>query len=194
MQSKYLQICYVVHDMNQAMLNWAAIGAGPFYTAHSSVLPEFNYRNSVGRDTFIAARGFHNSTQIEFIQPTNAAPSIFREVLDTRGPGLHHYQPDCCPLSAEQFDQCYARYERMGLKPALSWVAPRSGRTVFFDALEKLGFFIELTERSAGSHKSNMLMYQEHLEWDGQEPIRTWESYLQRYGKIDDHMGPVRAG
>jgi Glyoxalase/Bleomycin resistance protein/Dioxygenase superfamily len=179
--TKYTQICHVVHDMKKSIMNFVALGAGPFYTIDSSQVPERNYRGHIGRDdTFDSARGFLNAVQIEIVQPINNAPSLFREILDTKGETVHHYQPTSRARTPTEYDAEYARFAGMGLKPVLTFVHG-GRRSAFFDGQERFGFFIELNERDQEEFHLNRLMYEEHLTWDGHDPIRTWDSFRKRH-------------
>lgn len=169
----YTQICFVAHDFEKAIAQWTAIGAGPFYKPDMSQLPpDRTYRGRIAKDTNLVARGFLGTTQIEITTPTNDEPSIYQEVLKTRGEGLHHVQPSINPTTPEQFDALCAKYEAMGLEQCCSMIVPWIGRVVFYDGFAKLGYFIELTERSEEMHAASVEMYKTHLTWDGTDPIR----------------------
>lgn len=168
----FTQFCYVARDFEVAIDKWVLAGAGPFFELDLSGLTDRDYRGTVARDTVRLGFGFLGTSQVEIVQPTNDAPSIYREVLDTRGEVLHHIQPKMRPISAELFDAESARYESMGLKLAYSLTAPGVGRVAFFDGTEKLGFFIELVERSEEWCAKYAWMYEEHLNWNGKDPIR----------------------
>ena len=169
----YTQTCFVARDFERAIASWTAIGAGPFYVPDLSKLPaDRKYRGSIARDVTLVARGFLGTTQIEIATPINDEPSIFQEVLAARGEGLHHVMPSIQPTTPEQFDALSAKYEAMGLEAAYSMVVPWLGRVVYYDAFQKLGYFIELTERSEQIHAASVEMYKAHLVWDGSDPIR----------------------
>lgn len=169
----FTQFCYVARDFEAAVGKWVLAGAGPFFELDLSRLTERNYRGTLAQDTVRLGYGFLGTSQVEIVQPTNDAPSIYREVLDTRGEVLHHIQPNMRPLSPELFDAESARYESMGLSVAYSLTAPGVGRVAFFDGLEKLGFFVELVERSKEICAMDAWMYEEHVNWDGKDPIRS---------------------
>lgn len=126
----HTQFCYVVKDFDAAIKKWVLAGAGPFYEFDMSRLPSRNYRGTVAQDTVRVARDFLGTSQVEIAQPTNDAPSIFCEVLDTRGEVLHHIQPNIQAISPEFFDSESARYESMGLSLALSFHAPGMGASL----------------------------------------------------------------
>ena len=176
--ASFEQICFVVHDIQKEIAKWVSLGAGPFYLreVHFSPGRNFNYRGREAKDSCVICLGFFGNTQIELSQPLDTEPSIFREVLDSKGEGVHHLQPRCRPLAAEEFDSEFRRYESLGLEPGLSLQLPDSSRVVFFDGMAKYGFFIELVERPLATFKENLKMYGEHCAWDGNDPVRAFEN------------------
>ena len=169
----YTQTCFVARDLERAISQWTAIGAGPFYLVDVSLLPPDRlYRGAIAKDVTLVARGFLGTTQIEIATPANDEPSIFQEVLVTRGEGLHHVMPSVQPTTPAQFDALSAKYEAMGLERCYSMVVPWIGRVAYFDGFATLGYFIELTERSEEMHAAAIEMYKTHLSWDGSDPIR----------------------
>ena len=96
------KFCFVTHDLEKAVQQWAeGVKAGPFYVMASAAgfFGERSYRGSPARDNFKAALGFSGNTLIEFIEPTNDEPSVFQEVLTTKGDmAVHHVYPDMRPI------------------------------------------------------------------------------------------------
>jgi hypothetical protein len=134
---------------------------------------ERRYRGGPAEDEFTAAIGFLGSTIIEFVQPRNRAPSIFREILDTRGEAIHHVLPRVCPCTPQEYDSSFHRYRGQGYEPALTLVVPGFGRNAFFDAVDRFGFFIELLEIPATAAQVTEAMHAAHIGWDGHDPIRS---------------------
>lgn len=173
------QICWVVGNLEESIMKWVSLGAGPFYVREVHLFPEREYRGTQAKDHNVMCQGFFGNTQIELTQPINNEPSIFREIFDAKGESLHHIQPRCRPLDTAGFEADCRRYEEAGLKQCMSLTLPDSSRVVFYDAVATQGFFIELVERPMKTYNENMLMYQEHLTWDGKDPIRKFENRPQ---------------
>ena len=80
------EVCYVTHDLDRTIQRWVdGVGAGPFFVMNLAA--DFgvrSYRGSPAKDSFKAALGFSGDTLLEFVQPTNDEPSVFREVLEPR--------------------------------------------------------------------------------------------------------------
>lgn len=169
------EICYVTSDMNKTIEQWATgLKAGPFFKMTIPV--DFgvrSYRGKPATDSFSAALGFCGSTLLEFIQPENDAPSVFREVLDTRGDmAMHHIYPNLQPIDAAEFDRMNAAYLKSGYEPAAVMTLPGLGRNVLFDARNQLGVFVELLEVSTAMYTAMGHMLAAHQNWDGERPIR----------------------
>ena len=169
------ETCYVTTDLRGAIERWAQdLKAGPFFTMTIPVnFGIRTYRGRAAEDTFAAALGFCGATLVEFVQPLNDRPSVFREVLDVHGDlAVHHVYPNIRPLTAAEFDRERARYEEAGFAAALDMVLPGLGRNVLFDARARLGVFVELLEVSPPMYAGVERMLAAHQSWDGARPIR----------------------
>jgi hypothetical protein len=169
------ETCYVTTDLARAVHQWGeAFKAGPFFAL--TIPAEFGtrvYRGRPAEDSFSAALGFCGTSLIEFVQPLDDRPSVFREVLEERGDfAIHHVYPNIRPITAPEFDEQRARYELAGFAAALDMVLPGLGRNVLFDARPKLGVFIELLEVSPAMFAGMERMLEAHQSWDGSRPMR----------------------
>lgn len=170
------KFCFVTHDLEKAVQQWAeGVKAGPFYVMASAAgfFGERSYRGAPARDDFKAALGFSGNVLIEFIEPTNDEPSVFQEVLRTKGDmAVHHVYPDMRPLSAAEYDSMRDRYLELGYVAALDSAMPGGGRCIHFDASEQLGMYVELMQCSPDVYASFDKMRAAHASWDGDRPCR----------------------
>ena len=144
MNPEFTEICYVVRNFEASIMRWAKLtGAGPFYSMDSTLIPERTYRGQPATDRFTAAVGFMGSTLMEFIQPHDNEPSIFQEVLQKKGEAIQHIYPRMRVLTAKEYDEQCAHYEKAGYKVASTAFMPGIGRNHFFDALDDFGFFLK---------------------------------------------------
>jgi hypothetical protein len=169
------EVCYVTHDLDAAIERWVeGTGAGPFYVMNLAA--DFgvrSYRGAPAKDSFKAALGFSGMTLIEFIQPTNDEPSVFREVLAAKGDmAVHHIMPNIQPMTTQDYDDLRDRYLALGYVPAIDMVLPGLGRNILFDAREQLGVFVELLEASPMMYAGLENMHAAHVGWDRQRPQR----------------------
>jgi Glyoxalase/Bleomycin resistance protein/Dioxygenase superfamily len=181
------EICYVTTDLTRAIECWAQdLGAGPFFTI--TIPADFGTRTYRGRpaeDSFTAALGFCGSTLVEFVQPLNDRPSVFREVLDTHGDlAIHHVYPNIRPVTAAEFDRTRARYEQAGYPAALDMFLPGLGRNILFDARARLGVFVELLEVSPPMYAGVERMLSAHQSWDGSRSIRDFAETMIDRGAV----------
>jgi hypothetical protein len=175
------EVCYVTHDLDRAIQTWIdGVGAGPFFSmALSAEFGERQYRGAKARDSFKVAMGFSGATLIEFIQPTNDAPSVFREVLDAKGDtAMHHIMPNIRPMTAEDYDALRDRYLALGYVAAVDMVLPGLGRSIMFDARDQLGVFVELLENSPAMYVGLENMHAAHVGWDGKRPRREFSEAM----------------
>ncbi len=168
----FTQSAFVTHDLERAIATWHAIGAGPFDILDLSALfadpvncPR-TYRGKPASDEFRIATGFLGKNQIELIQPTNSAPGVFRDVLDARGEGMHHMQTLVCPVDAALFDATAAGYAAEGYEQIGTITQANGLRVAFYDAASRLGFILELVERSPRVFEMIIAQHQRHLERD----------------------------
>ena len=169
------KICYVTYDVEKAVQRWAeGVKAGPFYVmTNDATFGEASYRGAPAKDNFKAALGFSGNTLVEFVEPTNDEPSIFQEVLKTRGDmAVHHLYPDLRPLSDAEYDSIRNRYLELGYVAALDILLPAGGRCVHFDAREQLGVFVELMQCSPEVYAGFETIRAAHANWDGDRPRR----------------------
>jgi len=169
------QVAYVTTDLARSMRYWMeTMRAGPFFVMRTPPGFHMSYRGRPGADTIVAGVAFCGTCNIEIVQPSNDAPSIFREVLDDRGEGLHHVQPHMGGLSAAEFQQRFDGYLAQGIELASYADVPGTGRTAFFDDRQRTGAFIELIEFAGDSFAVIERMYEAHLAWDGDTRTREY--------------------
>jgi hypothetical protein len=169
----YTQVAFVTHDLDRAVDNWVrTLGAGPFYV-FDSALDDAVYRGQPNAATNRAAMGFLGATNIEFFEPTNDAPSMYREILDAKGESsLQHTLPAMRPVTRQEFDALCAGYESKGLEVAYSGTVPDMGPIRFYDALDQLGQFIEACMMNDEIYRVVDRVYEAHADWDGQRAVR----------------------
>lgn len=176
----YTQLAFVTDDMYASIRNWHAIGAGPFYIVDLSAIEngqitERTYRGEPARDTFRAAIGFLGTTQIEFIEPTNDAPSLFREVLaKNKGEVLHHMQAKVSVVTPARFDELSRCYEGLGMELVSAMATPAGARAAFYDGRDMVGCFLEIAEKGEHTFECVKLMHLAHLRQKQLPMIMDW--------------------
>jgi len=167
----FFQIAWIVPDIVAACRKWVEVyGAGPF-----KVLPprasKVNYR---GRETELElqiAVTQVGPVQIELIQQTAEAESVYRDIFPEGSGGLHHM----CTMSHD-YAATRRHYEALGYE----CVAEVTGALTvgYFDTYHDFGFITEVVAHNEGFAKVLADNAAECADWDGTDPIRI----LQRGG------------
>jgi Glyoxalase/Bleomycin resistance protein/Dioxygenase superfamily len=169
----FTQIAFVTKDWRKFAQHWTDVmGAGPFFILKLPPI-EKKYRGRLVSDTFEVAISFVGETCLEIIQPVNNEPSMYREVLDSKGDGaLHHTFADFRAMDDTQFNARRKKYADLGLQIACEFTIPGLGHNIFYDTLHSIGSFVELSQLSTQGFKVCQNMYEAHRDWDRKNPIR----------------------
>ena len=162
------QIGYVVRDLDRAIANWIqTYGAGPFFVSHFKV-DGHEYRGQPAKVDVRVGVAYSSSLNIELLQPMLPGPSIYHEILDARGEGIHHFWRRCSDFDAE-----IARLTALGHPVVAGGPLPGIGKSYFVDTLETFGVFTEVQELSDAVYVALDEMHRAHLSWDCHtDPIR----------------------
>ncbi len=109
----------------------------------------------------------------EFVQPTNDEKSVWQEIALVKDEALHHIYPNMRPLTESEYDEKIAGYENAGLKMVWSSIAAPNSRNCMFDAIDRIGCFIEVLQIGEMDWGFMNAIYQAHLSWDGRKPHRS---------------------
>jgi hypothetical protein len=125
-------------------------------------IPDGEYRGTRGPLSYDAAFAFHGGMNIELIAQSNSVPSVYRELLDTRGPGFHHFM-----VRTSNYAATLARYAADDIRPAYEAELPGSGPWAYLDARSQLGCFVEVYEMRESVAEMWQRMAEAHRAWDG---------------------------
>lgn len=164
-----VQVAHVVEDLKAAALLWAEkLKIGPFFVFDHFPLFDARYRGQETDFDISLALGFSGSMCFELIQQNNDAPSVYREVVERRGYGFHHWA-----IATDRFEDSVRQYEAMGAEMALYGVAGVGARAAYMDTYDSLGGMIELIEMTSKVDEFFGLLHSASVGWDGRDPIRT---------------------
>ena len=97
-----MQISYVVEDIEREMQRWTQeLGVGPFFYLPHFPVEDAMHRGSPSHADIDVALAFNGSMCFELIRQNNHAPSVFRELIDSRGYGFHHWAVSTRDFDAE---------------------------------------------------------------------------------------------
>src|SRR5580698_326864 len=140
-EGSIMELCHVVKDMDKAVDYWTkVIGAGPFYVFDIPAMPGQMHRGQPSSIDLRIGFGFSGGLLIELLQQLNDAPSVFREILETKGEGYHHV------MLRLPFDEGRKRIEAAGYELAFSGKMPSGERLGLFDTRAGSGGYIELMD------------------------------------------------
>ena len=165
------QVSYVVDDIEREMERWTReLGVGPFFYLPHFPIEEVVYRGNPSHADIDVAVAFSGSTCFELIRQNDRAPSIFRELIDSRGYGFHHWA-----VSTRAFDAELERREKSGTVVASSGRVSIGARTAFLDTNRSLGGMLEVAEVTPAMEEFFGMVHAASKTWDGSDPVRMLE-------------------
>jgi len=165
-----IQMAYVVPDIHAAIDMWAnRLKVGPWFLLDHFTGVDPKYRGNRSTADVAIAMSFAGHMNIELIQPNDAAPSVYREWIERRGYGFHHWG-----CASAHFQRDVERYEKAGHTLVFSAGVPSGGHVAYMDTTAELPGYVELIELSDGFEPVFSRFYQATLGWDGTDPIRSF--------------------
>jgi Glyoxalase/Bleomycin resistance protein/Dioxygenase superfamily len=150
-----IQTAFVVADLNAAMAAFSGrLRAGPWTVLRNVGSPQDRYRDQPTQARAHIALGFAGHMQYELIQPADDLPSVFREVIEERGYGFHHFG---CATTA--FAGSVEVMHAQGYETVFSAVAPGGVRVAYFDTRDVLPGMTELIESCEALNGDFTAMY-----------------------------------
>ncbi len=162
------QIGYVVRDIHASMDRWVRHGVGPWFYVENVVTDYFRYRGEDSAMTMSVALANSGDLQLELIQPTNDAPSMYQDFLESGREGAQHiayWTTDYQGL----YDRALAAGYTVGQEGC---IGGEQGRFAYLDTEFDQGTVIEISDISGP--KGQMFAYVRDVaaDWDGSDPIR----------------------
>jgi hypothetical protein len=163
-----IQMAYVVEDIHQAMDAWVKkLNVGPWFLLDSFTGVDPQYRGKPSEAAISLAMSFAGHMMVELIQEHSKAPSVYREVIERRGYGFHHWG-----VATRDFDRSVAEYGASGYELAFLARVPTGGRVGYMDTTRDLPGMVELIELGASFDEVFSRFYGATIGWDGNEPVR----------------------
>ncbi len=162
-----MQNGYVVRDWRVAAQHWIdVLGVGPFFVMEHIGFERCEFRGVPAEIDMTVAIAYSGEQQIELVQQHNAAPSIYREFLQTSGEGLQHV--------GALTDDLAATLERMQLtdKVVQAGVTTLGQRFAYVDTVQHNGTMLELIETNEKMRATFDYMKKTAASWQGERPLR----------------------
>lgn len=163
------QIAYVVEDLRASIDHFVRdCGAGPFFVLPNFLQPGQLYRGVPSTADVTIAMGFAGNTWFELIQPLDGEPSVYRETIEQRGHGFHHFGVAFRDVEAEL--PCY---RANGWSEAFRASVPTGGEVVYLEGGSPAApGFLELLPATPGMDAAFTGFWRAAQGWDGTDPIR----------------------
>jgi Glyoxalase/Bleomycin resistance protein/Dioxygenase superfamily len=163
-----VQTAYVVEDIHGAISKWVEqLKVGPWFLLEHFSGIDASYRGKPSDADVAIAMSFAGHMMIELIQPNNDAPSVYRETIEKRGYGFHHWG-----IGSRDFDRDVETYRKRGAEMAFFARVPSGGRVAYMDTAAQLPGMVELIELGANFEPMFTGFYRAALAWDGRNPVR----------------------
>ena len=161
------QIAYVVQDIRAAIHEHAGrLRIGPWLLLEHFVPTWQKYRGRPTRLDASIAISFSGSMMFELIQQHNDVPSVFQDVVNRRGYGLHHLA-----VSTRDFEGECAKYRASGFEPVFEAAAEGGLRVAYFDTLATLPGMLEVMDMPASIEARWAALQASCANWNGREAI-----------------------
>lgn len=164
-----MQTAFVVEDIRASIAHFQRdCGAGPFFLLDNFLSPDQFYRGAPSTADVTIAMGFAGHMQIELIQPLDDNPSVYRETVEQRGYGFHHFGIACADVEAD-----LVAYTARGYDLAFKAAVPTGGSVAYLEGGDAAApGFLELIPATPGMDAHFTAMWRASQDWDGADPIR----------------------
>jgi hypothetical protein len=163
-----MQTAYTVADIEHAIDEWITrLNVGPWFLLEHFAGDAAVYRGEPSKADVAIAMSFAGHMNIELIQPNDAYPSVYKESIDTRGHGFHHWG-----IASHDVEADVARYASRGMHEAFRAGVPTGGDVVYVDTHAALPGFIELIPTNQVMDEVFGRFYRASCDWNGADPIR----------------------
>lgn len=164
-----MQTAFVVEDVHASIAHFQKdCAAGPFFLLDHFLGPDQFYRGAPSTADVTIAMGFAGHMQIELIQPLDGNPSVYRETVEKRGYGFHHFGIAC-----EDVEAALRGYLSRGYELAFKAAVPTGGSVAYLEGGNGAApGFLELIPATPGMDGHFTRMWQASLDWDGSDPVR----------------------
>jgi hypothetical protein len=167
-QTGVFQMAYVVEDIEASMRDWTEqLAVGPWFLVEHFTGERATYRGDASDADVALAMAFAGHMLVELIAPHDDKPSVWREGIERRGYGFHHFG-----VGSLDYDADLARHLEEGHELAYQAWVPTGGRVGYVDTTAELPGYVELIELDAVTDATFTRFHAASLAWDGSDPVR----------------------
>jgi hypothetical protein len=161
-------MAYVVGDIEAGMQHWIEqLGVGPWFLLEHFTGERATYRGAPAAADVALAMAYAGHMLVELIAPHDDKPSVYREAIEQRGYGFHHFG-----VGSLDYDADVARHREQGHDLAFEAWVRTGGRVAYMDTTAELPGYVEVIEMDAATDAAFTRLYATSLAWDGSDPVR----------------------
>lgn len=163
------QMAYIVENLDAAIDYWIRdLKVGPWFRLNGfDGGPDAVYRGGPHTATVDLAMAFAGHMQIELIQPGDEEPSVYKEMIDAKGYGFHHFG-----VASDHVETDIAMLEAKGYELAFKASVPTSGHVAYMDGGPGQPGFLELCAATPAFEELFGRFHAASVDWDGSDPVR----------------------
>jgi hypothetical protein len=163
-----IQMAYTVPDIRAAIDYWIGdLKVGPWFLLDHFTGTDPIYRGEISKADVSIAMSFAGHMNVELIQPNDRNPSVYRDAIERKGYGFHHFG-----RASEDIEADVAELERQGYQQAFRAGVPTGGEVVYLESDEERPGFVELIQATETMDQAFTAMWRNTVGWDGRDPIR----------------------
>ena len=163
-----IQTAFTSGDIHATMREMTrTLGVGPWFLRERGVFPRQTYRGQSSSTALAIAMGYAGDMQYEVIQPLDDSPSVYREVVEQRGHGLHHFG-----VAVVDYEAALAHYHGLGYSLVYEAEVANGARVGYFDTHGKLPAMVEAIEFLPATQAMFERFRAASRDWDGSDPVR----------------------
>jgi hypothetical protein len=163
---RLIQTAFITDDIHATMRELTrSVGAGPWFLRERGVFARQVYRGQPSTTALAIALGYAGDMQFEIIEQLDDSPSVYREWVQRRGYGLHHFG-----VAAPDYSAALAHYQRAGYEQVYEAEVAHGARVGYFDTGGPA--MIEVIEWLAATQAMFERFRVSARDWDGSDPVR----------------------
>jgi hypothetical protein len=165
---RIIQYAYTVPDMDEAIAHYVEVlKVGPWFRWGPFKPAAARYRGESTSLEITLARAFRGDTMIELIQQHDDGPSVYREVIEERGHGFHHFA-----VGVEDHAGEVRRFVERGFPVVFADVVPSGAHVTYVDTRAALPGMLEVLEINDDQKRKFQAFKDAADDWNGSDPIR----------------------
>ena len=168
LDGRLIQTAFITDDIHACMHELTrSVGVGPWFLRERGVFPRQVYRGQPATTALAIALGYAGDMQFEVIQQLDDSPSVYREWVERRGYGLHHFG-----MAVTDYPAALAHYQGSGRTLVYEAEVVHGAHVGYFDADDHAPAMIELIEFRPATQAMFETFRAAARDWDGKDPVR----------------------